>query len=82
MNSKLEYEKKIMEELRDVPDEEMPKIIEIIHHLKEGILQKSKKGSDEVKEPLLDIEDIAVETGISDLAQHHDFYLYGVPKGD
>ena len=26
------------------------------------------------------VEDCAVETGISDLAQQHDHYLYGKPK--
>lgn len=28
----------------------------------------------------LDIEHIAVDTGISDFAQQHDHYLYGTPK--
>lgn len=59
----------------------MPKLIEIIHYLKTGIKagrkkEKIKKG----KDPLLDLKDIAVETGIKDLAEHHDYYLYGVPK--
>jgi len=30
------------------------------------------------KDTLLDLRDIAVETGIKDLAEHHDHYLYGV----
>ena len=29
---------------------------------------------------ILNIKDIAVETGIKDLAEHHNHYLYGVPK--
>ena len=32
------------------------------------------------KDPLLDLRDIAVETGIKDLAEHHDQYLYGICK--
>lgn len=28
----------------------------------------------------LDIEQLAVDTGISDFAQQHDHYLYGTPK--
>ena len=28
----------------------------------------------------LDIEHVAVDTGISDFAQQHDHYLYGTPK--
>ena len=30
------------------------------------------------KDPLLDLRDIAVETGIKDLAEHHDHYLYSI----
>lgn len=28
----------------------------------------------------LDIEEIAVDTGIEDFAENHDYYLYGTPK--
>jgi hypothetical protein len=28
----------------------------------------------------LNIEDIAVDTGITDFAENHDHYLYGTPK--
>lgn len=31
------------------------------------------------EDPLLGIHELAVETGIKDLAQHHDHYLYGLP---
>ncbi len=72
---------KIIKELQDIPDEDMPKLLEIIHFLKTGMKEsrkkvKLKKGRD----PLLDLKDIAVETGIKDLAEHHDHYLYGVSK--
>lgn len=30
-------------------------------------------------DPLLTIHDLAVDSGIKDLAQHHDHYLYGLP---
>ncbi len=81
MKSNIAYEKKIIEELQDIPDEDIPKILEIIHYLKEGILSdKKRKKSKKIRDPLLDIEDIAVDTGIPDLAEHHDHYLYGVPK--
>lgn len=43
---------------------------------------RKKKENKEKRESLLNLEDIAVETGISDLAEHHDHYLYGVPKKD
>jgi len=28
----------------------------------------------------VEVDKIALETGISDLARHHDHYLYGIPK--
>ncbi len=31
------------------------------------------------EDPLLTIHKLAVETGIKDLAEHHDRYLYGLP---
>ena len=34
----------------------------------------------DIKDPLFDLRKVAVETGIKDLAEHHDHYLYGVSK--
>ncbi|MBI4683503.1 MAG: hypothetical protein HY757_10460 [Nitrospirae bacterium] len=81
MQAQTKYMKEILRELQDMPDEDMPKLLEIIHYLKAGIKEsrkkvKVKKGRD----PLFDLKDIAVETGIKDLAEHHDHYLYGVSK--
>ena len=46
-------------------------------YMKEGRKKvRVKKG----KDPLFDLRNIAVETGIKDLAEHHDHYLYGVFK--
>lgn len=55
-----------------------PKLFEMIHYLKIGILINRVKKKE--IEPLLDIDDIAIETGISDLAENYDYYLYGVQK--
>jgi hypothetical protein len=81
MQTQTKYKDRIIEELRDIPDEAMPKLLEIIHYIKTGLKEsrkkiKIKKG----KDPLFDLKDIAVETGIKDLAEHHDHYLYGVAK--
>ncbi len=81
MSTQTKYKDEIIKELQDVPDEDMPKLLEIIHYLKAG-MKKSKKISKvkKGKDPLFDLKDIAVETGIKDLAEHHDHYLYGVSK--
>ncbi len=81
MQSPTKYREEIVRELQDVPDEDIPKLLEIIHYLKTGMIVskksvKTKKGRD----PLLDLKNIAVETGIKDLAEYHDHYLYGVRK--
>ncbi|QTA93246.1 hypothetical protein [Desulfonema magnum] len=43
---------------------------------------KSKKKTSAHDDPWdsLDIEEIAVDTGIEDFAENHDHYLYGTPK--
>lgn len=81
MSSQTKYKDEIIKELQDIHDEDMPKLLEIIHYLKTGMKEsrkkvKVKKGRD----PLFDLRNIAVETGIKDLAEHHDHYLYGVSK--
>ena len=35
-----------------------------------------QRGNDD---PLATIDQLAVKTGIKDLAEHHDHYLYGIP---
>ena len=36
--------------------------------------------SESIKDPLLGLIDLAVDTGITDLAENADHYLYGHPK--
>ena len=81
MQTQTKYKDRIIEELKDIPDEDMPKLLEIIHYIKTGLKENRKKVRvKKGKDPLFDLKDIAVETGIEDLAEHHDHYLYGVTK--
>jgi hypothetical protein len=81
MQTQTKYKDEIIKELQDMPAEDMPKLLEIIHYLKTGIKESKKKEKiKKGKDPLFGLKDIAVETGIKDLAEHHDHYLYGVPK--
>ncbi len=41
---------------------------------------KSESGGAGGKEPLFSMADLAVETGVADLATNIDHYLYGHPK--
>lgn len=49
---------------------------------KEGIHLNIKQESLDENDPWdnLNIENIAVDTGIKDFAKNHDHYLYGTPK--
>jgi hypothetical protein len=81
MQTQSKYRNELIKELQDVPEEDMPKLLEIVHYLKAGMKKskrsmKIKKG----KDPLFELSSIAVETGIEDLAENHDHYLYGVSK--
>ncbi|MBM4136924.1 MAG: hypothetical protein FJ241_08865 [Nitrospira sp.] len=82
MKATATFEKKIVEELKELPEEDYPKILEFVHYLKKGILseKKKRKGGKKKRDPLLLVDEFAVDTGIPDLAEQHDHYLYGVPK--
>lgn len=59
----------------------MPKLLETIHHLKTGMKKTRKRVKvKKQKDPLWDLKNIAIETDIKDLAEHHDPYLYGTSK--
>jgi Ribonuclease G/E len=81
VNPQTKYKDEIIKELQDIPDEDMPKLLEIVHYLKTGMKESRKKVRvKKSKDPLFDLRNIAVETGIKELAEHHDHYLYGVSK--
>ena len=43
MSSQTKYKDEIIKELQDIPDEDMPKLLEIIHYLKTGMKERLKK---------------------------------------
>ena len=43
MNSQTKYKDEIIKELQDIPNEDMPKLLEIIHCLKTGMNESRKK---------------------------------------
>jgi len=44
VNSQSKYKDEIIKELQDIPDEDMPKLLEIIYYLKTGMKESKKKG--------------------------------------
>ncbi len=56
-------------------------MLKLIHFVKKEMLISHGKRSPLKKgNALLEIDEIAIETGIPDLARQHDHYLYGVSK--
>lgn len=43
MQTQTKYKDEIIKQLQDVPDEDMPKFLEIIHYLKTGMKKSRKK---------------------------------------
>lgn len=67
-----------------LPNETWDRLVSEIQKvfLKEGIRCEIQKEGEESDDPWdnLDIDGIAVDTGVSDFAENHDYYLYGTPK--
>lgn len=74
----INYEKAILQELKDLPAEKLPLLLRLIRLLKEESVSASKSTADAMR----DIDDFAIKTGIPDLALHHDRYLYGLDRHD
>ena len=43
MQTQTNYKNRIIEELKDIPDEDMPKLLEIIHYIKTGLKENKKQ---------------------------------------
>lgn len=71
------YKDKIISEIESLPEEYLYKLYDIIHYLKLGYLY-DKKQNQQKDDPLSNLDDIVIDTGIKDLAENHDHYLYGV----
>jgi hypothetical protein len=73
------YKDKIISEIESLPEEYLYKLYDIIHYLKLGYLY-DKNQNKQKDDPLSNLDDIVIDTGIKDLAENHDHYLYGVNK--
>jgi len=79
MRTKCRYEDKILEELKEIPVVKLPVVLKFIHLLKNEFLSIPTTMEKQTN-ALLDVDDFAIETGITDLAKNHDYYLYGVER--
>jgi hypothetical protein len=74
-------QQQVLKELEEVPPEAQETILKFIRFFKNEIFISAKKKQRRKRvNALLDVDKIVIDTGISDLADQHDHYLYGVPK--
>jgi hypothetical protein len=77
----MNIQQQLYEEIEALPLEAQEKILKMVHFLKTEILTPVKsKPRKKAKTSLADLDLLAVDTGISDLAAQHDHYLYGSLK--
>jgi len=77
----MSVQQRLMKEIEGLPDDLQERILKLVHFLKEEFLApKGKEAQTEGVNALLEVDKIALETGISDLAHQHNYYLYGLPK--
>jgi len=68
----------IKKEIEELPIEMQEKVLKLIHFLKKEFFLSPKKKK-KVK-ALLEVDNVAIETGITDISFQHDYYIYGIPK--
>lgn len=77
----MNIQQQLYHEIETLPLDAQEKILKMVHFLKTEILTPVKiKPRKKQSATLADLDSMAVETGISDLATQHDHYLYGMPK--
>jgi len=69
----------LIKEIEELPSDAQWKILKLVHFIREEIFMPEKVKSKDMN-ALSDMDQFAVETGISDLSYQHDHYLYGTPK--
>jgi len=71
----------LIKEIESLPPDAQEKVLKLVNFIKEEIFVSYEKISkDKKRNALAEVDKIAIETGIQDLAEHHDHYLYGVSK--
>ena len=72
---------KIVKEIKELTPSEQKKVLLFLKQIrKKNIPRTASKSKAKKHELLALIDEIAIDTGIPDLAEQHDHYLYGVPK--
>lgn len=84
MISMSKKDEKILFILRELPYDKKMEVLDFVTFLQSYKKTKSVKKDNKSKKikvnALKEIDNIAIDTGINDLAFQHDHYIYGTPK--
>jgi hypothetical protein len=82
MEVSMNIQQQLYNEMETLPIDAQEKILKMVHFMKTEIFTQAAKSKPKKKQltTLADLDSVAVETGINDLASQHDHYLYGTPK--
>ena len=70
-------QQQLLQSLSDVSKDDIDRMIRVLKYLKSGFRGSPRPAKRQRPDPLLDLESSTMETGIPDLAEQHDAYLYG-----
>ena len=74
-------QQQLIKEIEELPRDAQEKILKLVHFFKKEILTAHKKKSVHKKTiDLSEIDKMAIDTGITDLAEQHDHYLLATDK--
>nr|MBF0221034.1 hypothetical protein [Desulfobulbaceae bacterium] len=77
----MNIQQQLCHEIEALPLDAQKKILKMVHFLKTEIFTPVKtKSKKKQAATLADLDSLALDTGITDLASQHDHYLYGIPK--
>jgi hypothetical protein len=77
----MNIQQQLYHEIETLPLDAQQKILKMVHFLKAEIFTPPKrKSKKKVLATIADLDLLALDTGIKDLASQHDHYLYGMPK--
>jgi hypothetical protein len=80
MGIEVECKEEILKELEDFPPAKLPIILKLIQLLKDELVIPKPGAKRTRSNALVEIDQLAIATGINDLAENHDYYLYGVSR--
>ena len=69
-------QEQLLQSLSGVTKDDIDRMIRVLRYLRSGFRRSVRRRKSTQPDPLYSLRTCTVDTGISDLAEHHDRYLY------